>query len=615
MKRSLLLCCFLFVVSFSFSQWKPFRFAFISDTHIGSPNGGAEEDLRRTVADINQMTDIAFVVITGDITELGTNTEIRLAKEILDGLKVPYYIIPGNHDSGWSESGGVTFGQVFGYDKFIFDYNGITFLGCASGPYVRMSDGHIPRDAVNWMDQELKKIDPKKPVIFLNHYPLDKDLDNWYEAIDRLKQHNTLAALCGHGHSNRKLNFEGIPAVMGRSNLRAKAAYGGYNLVDVRTDSMIFTERTPGVLTKNSWAAVPLGERIWDASKTYYRPSYSVNDSFPQVKARWTYASDANVISTPALAGKRVVFGNSLGRVDALDSKTGKKQWSYQTGGAIYSSPAVSGNRVVLGSGDGSVYCFSVDKGALLWKYPTGAAVLGSPLISGNTVYIGGSDHHFRALNLTTGEQLWQFAGLDGPVVSTPVLHKGKLIFGAWDRNLYALDTATGSLAWQWNNGSAIRNFSPAACIPVIHDDVVYVAAPDRYLTAIDFFTGATLWRSNEATVRESIGISADGQYIYGKTMNDLVVAFRTGREKQPVNWKIDCGFGYEHVPSMLVEKEGVVFFGTKNGKVYAIDPKTRQHLWTNRIDNSMVNTVNAISSKQLIVSTMDGKVAFLETK
>src|SRR5215213_5900149 len=95
---------FLFLFLSGHAQTKPFRFAFISDTHIGSPNGGAEEDLRRTVADINQMTDIAFVVITGDITELGTDAEIKLAKEILDGLKVPYYIIPGNHDSGWSES-------------------------------------------------------------------------------------------------------------------------------------------------------------------------------------------------------------------------------------------------------------------------------------------------------------------------------------------------------------------------------------------------------------------------------------------------------------------------------------------------------------------------------
>src|SRR5690349_15285624 len=150
----LVLFCFLSVDA----QKKTFRFAFISDTHIGSPNGGAEEDLRRTVADINSMTDIAFVVLTGDITELGTNEQLKLAKQILDELKVPYYIIPGNHDTGWSESGGLSFTKVFGYDKFFFKYNGIHFIGCASGPYVRMSDGHVPRDAVNWMKEKLKKV-------------------------------------------------------------------------------------------------------------------------------------------------------------------------------------------------------------------------------------------------------------------------------------------------------------------------------------------------------------------------------------------------------------------------------------------------------------------------
>jgi predicted MPP superfamily phosphohydrolase len=160
MRRNWLFLLFLILGCSANAQWKPFRFAFISDTHIGSPDGKAEEDLRRTVADINQMNDIDFVVITGDITELGMDSEIRLAKQILDGLKPRYYIIPGNHDSGWSESGGVSFGNVFGNDKFIFEHNGIVFLGCASGPYVRMSDGHIPRDAVNWMDAELKKIDP-----------------------------------------------------------------------------------------------------------------------------------------------------------------------------------------------------------------------------------------------------------------------------------------------------------------------------------------------------------------------------------------------------------------------------------------------------------------------
>src|SRR5688572_30481007 len=252
MKR-LLFIALLFFVSFSFAQTKPFRIAFISDTHIGSPNGGAEEDLRRTVADINSLQGVAFVVITGDITELGKYSELQLAKQVLDSLKIPFYIIPGNHDTGWSESGGLGFNRIFGDDKFFFKHNGINFIACASGPYVRMSDGHVPRSALNWMKGKLEKIKPAEPVVFLNHYPLDNGLDNWYEVIEMLKTKNTILALCGHGHNNRIVQAEDIPSVMGRSNLRAKAAEGGYNLVDFRQDSIVFTERKPLSKTEKQW--------------------------------------------------------------------------------------------------------------------------------------------------------------------------------------------------------------------------------------------------------------------------------------------------------------------------------------------------------------------------
>lgn len=597
------------------AQIKPFRFAFISDTHIGSPNGSAEEDLRRTVADINQMTDIAFVVLTGDITELGTTEEIKMAKAILSELKVPYYIIPGNHDTGWSETGGVAFVQVFGYDKFIFEHNGITFIGCASGPYVRMSDGHIPRDAVNWLDKELNQLKKDQPIVFLNHYPLDNGLDNWYEAIDRLKKKNTIAALCGHGHANKAMNFEGIPAVMGRSNLRAKAEIGGYNLVDVRADSMLFSERRPGLETRASWTGIRITQHDYQTSAASMRPSYAVNDSFPNVKAKWVHHSPANVISTPATDGKRVFFGNSMGTITAVDMVSGKEKWKFQTQGSVFSSPAIAGQQVIMGSGDGWVYCLQNNTGKLIWKYQTGAAVLGSPLIENDKVYIGSSDHHFRALELATGKEIWSFGGLSGPVMSKPVIEGEKIIFGAWDRNLYALNKSNGQLIWQWNNGSTVLNFSPAACIPVIKDQVVYVVAPDRYINAIDLETGKTLWRNNEATVRESIGISNDGKFVYGKTMNDWIVAFPTSREKQSVAWKVNCGFGYEHVPSMLIEKDNTIVFGTKSGRVYAVDPVKQEKKWVYKIDNSMVNTVNMLSNKQIIAATMDGKVTLLEVK
>lgn len=610
--KQLFFVMLFFTASLAQAQHKPFRFAFISDTHIGSPNGGAEEDLLRTVRDINAQGDIAFVVITGDITELGTNNELKEAKRIFDSLHIKYYIIPGNHDTGWSESGGDMFSTVFGYDKFSFEHNGIRFLGCASGPYVRMSDGHVPRNAVNWLDAELKKLKPGQPVIFLNHYPLDSGLDNWYEITDRLRKHNTWAALCGHGHNNRAMNFEDIPAVMGRSNLRAKAAVGGYNIVDVRADSIVFREKKPGNPQLKQWTAVAIKQQQYDQQKKFTRPDYSMNNTYTQVKQRWAFASEANIISTPAVANNLVIVGNQNGRIAAFDLQTGKQKWSYKTTGAVFSSPAVKGNSVIMGSGDGSIYCLNSKTGKLQWKKETGVAVLGSPIINGDTVFIGGSGNNFYALHVKTGKSIWTFTALNGPVVSKPLLYNGLIIFGAWDRNLYALNSSNGTMQWKWSNGSSVINFSPAACTPVAANGVIYVVAPDRYITALNTETGELFWRNNDAAVRESIGISEDGSMIYGKTMQDTLAVYANSRSKQNAI-KIHCGFGYEHVPSMLFEKNGLVYFGTRNGVVYCVNPSTKQVLWQHKIDNSMVNSINLLNDHTLVAATMDGKLAVLD--
>ncbi|WP_205499882.1 outer membrane protein assembly factor BamB family protein [Rufibacter psychrotolerans] len=606
----LLLCGWLTTATTGLAQ--SFRYAFVTDTHVGSPNGVAEEDLERTIADINQQPNIDFVLLTGDITEMGTDQELKVAKQIISKLKVPYYIVPGNHDTGWSESGGVSFIREFGSDKFVFEHQGIKFIGCASGPYVRMSDGHIPRDATVWLDSVLAKTPKNQPIVFVNHYPLDNGLDNWYDAIDRLKQYNTQYTICGHGHQNRVADSEGLPGTMGRSNLRAKAAVGGYNLVEMRQDSVLFAERTPGVGTKPVWRRLALGPRDYSNGKTYPRPSFAVNQTYASTKKAWSYHSDANVISTPVYTQGLVIFGNSVGKIEALNEKDGTKAWTFQTGGGVFSSPAVHKGLVIFGSGDGHIYALKAKSGKLAWKTKTGASVLGSPLVAKGVVYIGGSDGKFRALEAATGREKWAFSGLEGAVVSTPLLYEGKVIFGAWDRHLYAVNQKDGTLTWKWNNGSANRMFSPAMCIPVAHDGVVYIVAPDRFITAIDSQSGQTLWRSKEATVRESLGLSADKKLVYGKTMQDEVVAFETGKTAPKLAWRMNAGFGYEHVPSMLIEKDGAVFFGTKSGVVYSINPQTRQVNWAHKIDNSMVNTVNVLPKRRLLAATMDGKVELL---
>ena len=63
---------FLLITSFNFSQ-SNFKFAWLTDTHIGSPK--ADEDLLRSVNDINFQDDISFTIISGDVSNIGTYAE------------------------------------------------------------------------------------------------------------------------------------------------------------------------------------------------------------------------------------------------------------------------------------------------------------------------------------------------------------------------------------------------------------------------------------------------------------------------------------------------------------------------------------------------------------
>ena len=434
MKKILLPFFFLFFIGNAIAQKEPITFAHISDTHIGSHN--ADEDLRRTVKDINENNSIQFAVISGDITEFGADEEIKLAKQILDSLNKPWYIIPGNHDGNWSESGANTFKKVFGNETFYFKQGNYIFLGTNCGPNMRMGPGQIPRENIVWLDSVLRTIPDGTPIVFVNHYPQDSSLNNWFDALDKLKQKNIQLILCGHGHSNRKLNFEGVPAVMGRSNLRAKAEVGGYNLVTIENNVATYRERKPGVETKPVWAAIELKDHHFkNGPENYPRPSYAINDSFPAVSEKWSYQDNSDIGSGTSFDNSLVYTTNTNGEILAVKKTNGKMAWKYPTGGKIYSIPAVKDNIVVAGSSDHFVYALSTKTGKLIWKLEAEKAVLGHPVIYKDAVYIGASDGHFRCIDLKTGKLKWDFAEVKGFVVTRPLVQGNRLYFGFWNKD------------------------------------------------------------------------------------------------------------------------------------------------------------------------------------
>ncbi|MEG1562672.1 MAG: PQQ-binding-like beta-propeller repeat protein [Bacteroides sp.] len=113
--------------------------------------------------------------------------------------------------------------------------------------------------------------------------------------------------------------------------------------------------------------------------------------------------------------------------------------------------------------------------------------------------------------------------------------------------------------------------------------------------------------------VRETIGLSADKKRLYSKTMNDSIVCFSTRGDTPQQLWASNVGFGYEHAPSMLVEKEGVLFGSTKEGLIFALDPLTGKVLWKHKVGNSLISTVVPLSRNRLLFTASGGETGLLK--
>ena len=616
-KVLLLLTLVIFLIPASAQgQEGRFSFALVTDTHTGGT--GADEDLRRTVKDINAIDSLAFVIISGDVTEFGSDSELLLAKEILDSLSKPWYIIPGNHDTKWSESGANSFRRVFGAEAFVFTYSGWLMLGTNSGPNMRMGPGQIPRENIVWLDSVLNAAANRElKVISVNHYPLDNGLNNWYELTDRLKRMDTRLALCGHGHSNRVMDFEGIPALMGRSNLRGGQMTGGYNIMTVRGDTLLTAAvRHPGEVTMAPWASVELKRHDFLSDTTVWpRPDYSMNEKYPVVREAWRVQEKSDIGAGTVPAGKLAITTNTDGEIKALDIRRGRVRWVHGTGAKIYSTPATDGKRVIAASADGMVRALDLRTGRMLWNFDSGQPMVASPVTGSGKVFITGSSGKCYALDVTDGKLLWSNSMIDGFVETIPIIYKGMMIFGTWNNRLYAIDIETGIIKWGWYNGYTNRMLSPAACVPVATGGRVFVVAPDRKMACLDALTGRVIWHSDlgGSMVRESMGVTADSSLILAKTMNGTVIGVDARAPEGQVIWVSDFNIGYDIAPGVITEREGIIYIPSDKGVIHAASRVDGRLLWSHRISSSLINSVVPLKGGRLLCNSMDGVVVRLK--
>jgi outer membrane protein assembly factor BamB len=97
--------------------------------------------------------------------------------------------------------------------------------------------------------------------------------------------------------------------------------------------------------------------------------------------------------------------------------------------------------------------------------------------------------------------------------------------------------------------------------------------------------------------------------------MNDFFYAFSASTPQPEKIWELNAAFGYDINSAMLVEKNGVVFYGTKNGLLFALDGKAGTIKWQHKLGVGVMNTVVPLSSSRVLATDFDGKVVLVEAR
>lgn len=630
------------------------QFAVLSDVHI-SLGSASVKGTEACVEDINKNPNIQFVMITGDIANFGSDDEIACAKRIFDGLRVPWFIIPGNHDATWSESGTNSFTKIFGYERFEFEAGNFKFLGVPCGPNIRMAPALVPRESMLWLKDEVKALPDDKPLFFVTHYPLDSSLIKYDDVLSTIKSKNIQLVFSGHWHQDRAMVYDGVPGVIVRSTLATSKGDVGYVIATIKGSVITFQDKIVGKKEPGKiWYTVRMSQgAAYPDNVEYPQPVNDYNLRFPQVKQVWRFENNADVGSGAAIwrkgkmvmpkegvnalpsvanavqKGDIVIFADEAGMIYGLDATTGDKLWSFKTDGKTFSTPAVSGDYVVVGSSDNNIYCLNPKDGSLRWKYTCNKSVLGTANIYNGVVYIGTSDNIFRALDLKTGKLKWSYDKMKSFVVSRPYVDKQQVVIGDWGNTLYSFNPKDGRLQWEWMTKIKVRNYSPAQVWPVKSKGYIMITIPDRCSYVLDAKTGKQIAKVYGG--REAVGLSPNGEEYYIKNMKDTVRAYSLDKilasahdgaqlNAQDVKtWQTITEYGYEIGPTPIIatptggkDGKGLVFIATSRGCIFALRVSDGAVEWQHEVSKALVNYILPVGEHQLLVSTMDGVITLL---
>lgn len=296
---------------------------------------------------------------------------------------------------------------------------------------------------------------------------------------------------------------------------------------------------------------------------------------------KWRYTrsdiTDGTVPNSSSISSDGgVIYVTAANMLLALDTANGQLLWSASIGGG--GGTAVASDGAVYAVGGKKLYAFT-SAGASKWVFsdPTDN-IYGEPNIgSDGTIYIGSWDTYAYAVK-TDGTLKWKYqtGGSIAPLASPTLSPDGLTVYvGSGDRNkisdgtLYALSTSDGTLKWKVK----IDQMRASGAV-VGPDGTIYVCGNGR-INAFNS-SGTQLWQSAQDTASNLTPALFSGGIIYVGTAQGKVYAidaangqtkwsYQTGQNSDPT------GPQYGVLTAPVIGTDGTVYVGAVDGKMYAL--------------------------------------------
>jgi outer membrane protein assembly factor BamB len=369
----------------------------------------------------------------------------------------------------------------------------------------------------------------------------------------------------------------------------------------------------------NSNVYVP-EEQMFYVKNNSFVEAWDFSDLSTAPTLEWTtYTPGAGRVGIGITYGDGKIFpGSFQDQQIAIDAKTGEILWTTFTKSAmIFFGSYADGKFVRGGTDDNTMYCFDADTGEILWTYvaDTHGYFCSGTAVGYGLVYSPNKDGYIYAISLADGKLVWRYKG-PGTMLfpGMPTVADGKMYVTSGQNAQYGdesgssqfacLDAFTGEAIWTL----PIEAYAPRESVAIAYGYLYLI--PGEVTKAVDSTSG------NEYTVQGHVmAIASDGfkpdtsAWRMFRHDADRSSIGESGPANLSLVWKFTTAGAVMSSPSVA---NGIVYFGSQDHNVYAVNAKSGNLIWKFATNNTIESSV-AVADNKVVTGAEDGYVYCLD--